>query len=343
MGGRDRDGRLTASDALVAELCRSFGLDPPAAWSDLGGSWTTNLRLDWPSRDPLVVRLHRGSTSPARLAAVQAARQAVAAAGIPTIVAIPASDGAPFVVPGNGRPAELERYVRWNQRMNTAPRLEAGFAVLGRVHDALRTSRIPAAASATDYANHLHSEQAVAATRRGAERIRGWQDAGLTQLAERGVRHIDAVAAAEEPLRSGQLSQLVHGDFWDNNVLYRDGVLAAVIDFDFMGERPRIDDLALTLYFFLLEPGRDLPTAADRAQVRRFVDAYDAGTTLPLSADERAALPLAIARQPAWSFGRWVNQLDEVGARAHLSHVAAELPVAETIMAELGPWQDALT
>jgi homoserine kinase type II len=343
MGGCDRDGRLAASDALVAELCRSFGLDPPAAWSDLGGSWTTNLRLDWPDRDPLVVRLHRGSTSPARLAAVQAARQAVATAGIPTVVAIPASDGSPFVVLGSGRPAELERYVRWNQRMNTAPRLEAGFAVLGRVHDALRTGAIPAAASTTDYANHLHSEHAVAATQRGAERIRAWQDAGLTQLAERGVRHIDAVAAAEEPLRSGQLSQLVHGDFWDNNVLYRDGVLAAVIDFDFMGERPRIDDLALTLYFFLLEPGRDLPTAADRAQVRRFVDAYDAGTTLPLSSDERAALPLAIARQPAWSFGRWVNQLDEADARAHLSHVAAELPVAETIMAELGPWQDALT
>lgn len=343
MGVRDLDSRLTASDELVAEVSRSFGLAPPDAWSDLGGSWTTNLRLDWPDREPLVVRLHRGSTSPARLAAVQAARQAVAAAGIPTVLPIPASDGSPFVVLGNRRPAELERYVRWNERMNTPPRLEAGFAVLGQVHDALRAGTIPPAARTTDYANHLHSEQAVAATRRGAERIHGWHDAGLTQLAERGVRHIDAVAAAEEPLRAGQLSQLVHGDFWDNNVLYQDGVLAAVIDFDFMGERPRIDDLALTLYFFLLEPGRDLPKAADRAQVRRFVDAYDAGTTLPLSADERAALPLAIARQPAWSFGRWVNQLDEADARAHLSDIADELPVAETIMAELGPWQDALT
>jgi Ser/Thr protein kinase RdoA (MazF antagonist) len=42
--------------------------------------------------------------------------------------------------------------------------------------------------------------------------------------------------------------QLAHGDFWDNNVLFRSGRVVSVTDFDFMGVRPRIDDLALTLY-----------------------------------------------------------------------------------------------
>jgi homoserine kinase type II len=343
MAESDPGERQPASDSLVAEVIECFGLERPAAWCDLGGGWTTNLRLDYPGEPSLVVRVHRETTSPARVGALQAARQVVAAAGIPTVVAIPAPDGSPYVVLGNGRPAELEVCVRWNERMNTVPRLEAGFAVLGRVHDALRTGPIPAAGRTVGHANHLHSEQAAAATRRGADRMRGWNDVVLTALADRVVRHVDAVDAAEEPLRDRQVRQVVHGDFWDNNVLYRDGELAAVIDFDFMAERPRIDDLALTIYFHLLEPGRDLPTAADRDQVRRFTDAYDAGTAMPLSADERAALPLAVARQPAWSVGRWVNSLAEADARAHAAHVVGELPVAQAVLAELPLWQDALT
>jgi homoserine kinase type II len=343
MADSDPGERQAASDALVAEVIESFGLEHPAAWCDLGGSWTTNLRLDYADEPSLVVRIHRGSTSAARVSALQAARKVVAKAGIPTVVAIPAPDGSPYVALGNGRLAELEACVRWNERMNTAARLEAGFSVLGRVHDALRAGPIPAAGRTVDHANHLHSEQAAAATRRGADRIRGWNDFVLTGLADRAVRHVEAVDAAEEPLRDRQVRQVVHGDFWDNNVLYLDGTLAAVIDFDFMAERPRIDDLALTVYFFLLEPGRALPTAADRGHVRRFVDAYDTGTSMPLSADERAALPLAVARQPAWSVGRWVNSLDEADARAHAAHVVGELPVAQAVLAELPLWQDALT
>jgi len=341
--GSDPDERQLGSDSLVSEVSRAFGLAEPAEWSDLGGSWTTNLRLDHPDRESVVVRIHRGSTSPARLAAMQTARDVVAAAGVPTVRHLATPDGEPFVSLGNGRLAELEPWVQWNERMNTPLLLERGFAILGRVHDALRTTPIPAAGATADYANHIHSEQAAAATRRGADRIRGWQDFILTRLADRVVRHVDAVAAAEEPLHDRQVRQIVHGDFWDNNVLFRDGELAAVIDFDFMANRPRIDDLALTIYFFLLEPGRDLPTAADRGLVRRFVDAYDHGTVLPLSQDERAALPLAIARQPAWSVGRWVNELDEADARAHVGYLVGELPVAQAVLAELPQWQDALT
>ena len=43
--------------------------------------------------------------------------------------------------------------------------------------------------------------------------------------------------------------QLVHGDFWDNNVKFSGDDVAGILDLDFMEERPRIDDLALTLYY----------------------------------------------------------------------------------------------
>lgn len=334
--------RLAADDSLVAEIADRYGLGRPAAWCDLGGSWTTNLRLELPGQEPLVARIHRAYAPPERLAAVQAARIAVADAGLPAIRPLATPGGASYVRLGNGRLAELEPFVAWNERMNTAARLESGFGVFGRLHDALRNAALPAAGRTTSAANHIHAEVALAASRRGADRIRGWGDAVLTDLADRAVRHLEAVAETEQPLLDRQLTQVVHGDFWDNNIVFRDGQLAAILDFDFMAARPRIDDLALTVYFFLLEPGRALPTATDRAQVRRLVDAYDAGTTRPLATEERAMLPLAIARQPAWSLGRWALVLDDRDAREHVNHVVGELPVAQAVLAELPAWQDAL-
>lgn len=289
-----------------------------------------------------MARVHGVYTAPDRLAAVQAARVAVADAGLPAVRPLDTPSGRSFRRLGNGRLVEVEPFVTWNERMNTAPRLEAGFGVLGRLHDALRNAAIPAAGETATAANHLHAEVAVEASRRGADRIRGWGDGVLTGLADRAVRHLEAVAEAEAPLLDRQLTQLVHGDFWDNNIVFRDGRLAAILDFDFLASRHRIDDLALTVYFFLLEPGRALPTAADRAQVRRFVDAYDAGTTMPLAPEERAMLPLAIARQPAWSLGHWALVLDDQDARQHVNHVVGELPVAQAVLAELPAWQEAL-
>ena len=335
------DSRARGSDSLVAEIADRYALDRPAAWRDLGGSWTTNLLLECPAAS-LVARVYQGHLSPARLTAVQAARSAVAGAGIPALRPIPARDGRTVVELGSGRLAELEAYVPWNERMNTVSLLGNGFAVLARVHDVLRGSSLPPEARTVHYANHVSSADAAAATRRGAERIHGWRDVTLSEFAAQVVAHVDAVVAAEEPLREQQVCQVVHGDFWDNNVLFVDGRLVAVLDFDFMAERPRIDDLALAAWFFFLEPGTGLPGAAQREQLRRFVDAYDAAAAVPLSDEERAALPLAIARQPAWSVGRWVVELDEADAVHHAGAAAGELPVAQAILAELPLWQAAL-
>jgi Ser/Thr protein kinase RdoA (MazF antagonist) len=60
---------------------------------------------------------------------------------------------------------------------------------------------------------------------------------GAEELAE-------LVGQAEAGLVARLPRQLVHGDFWDNNVLFRHGRPVLVCDFDFMGERARIDDLA---------------------------------------------------------------------------------------------------
>lgn len=321
-------------DLVSAEYELSAG-----GWRRLTSGWTTNFYVE----PGFVVRLHPADTSAARLTAMQEARRAVRRAGIPAVPPLSTSDGRTFVALPDGQLAEVEEYVAWDGRMNTVARLQTGFALLARTHDALRTAALPDAAATALRANHIAATDAAAATHRGADRIRSWGDPALSAYADAVTAHIDAVSAAEAPLLADLPTQIVHGDFWDDNVLFRGAEPAVLLDFDFMAKRPRIDDLALTAFFYLLEPGKGLPGVAERRQLRRFVDAYDAAASTPLSPVERSALPLAIARQPAWSVGRWVVDLPEVDAIDHARSVVAELPVAQAILAELETWRAALS
>ena len=150
------------------------------------------------------------------------------------------------------------------------------------------------------------------------------------------------VTQAEAGLVAGLPRQLVHGDFWDNNVGFRHGRPVLLADFDFMGERARIDDLALTLHCARCDLDVGGGPVEERARLGRLVASYDAALDLPLSAGERAALPLAMARQPLSSIGGWVARLDDqVAARRHAAGVAPELAAARQLMTELGRWQDA--
>jgi homoserine kinase type II len=173
--------------------------------------------------------------------------------------------------------------------------------------------------------------------------MRRWGDARWASLADDVQRHCEDVVGREERLRHDQVRQLVHGDFWDDNVVFRGGRLAGLLDFDFLGERDRVEELALTLWFYLLEPGNGSPDEQELHQVRSLLDAYDDTSVLPLTAAERERLPLAVARQPAWIAGSWIPVLDEARTRAQAADLATRLPTAATLLADLAAWTSALT
>jgi Ser/Thr protein kinase RdoA (MazF antagonist) len=341
-GGGLRGLRPTPSQALLATVRRAYGIDDWDDLIDIGGSSSLNLCVG-SGAERWVVRVYRKSMSDERLGAVHAVRRALAAAGLPCAEPVATRDGQSWLV-FEGHLVEVERYVEHDAVMDTWERLAIGLPVLGRIHTVLRDLVAGDAGREALFANHIAAADVLDYTARGTRRIRAWGPTTREmQLAADADELARLVAYGEGPLLGQLPPQLVHGDFWDNNVLFRDGRVVAVVDFDFMGARPRIDDLALTLYFTCLAFYEEAVSDGQLRQLRRLLDAYDMGTDIPLTSSERAALPLAIARQPLWSIGGWVASLDdEATARRHAAGTSAEVVWALRLIREMGRWQDAL-
>jgi Ser/Thr protein kinase RdoA (MazF antagonist) len=335
--------RARPGPGLLQALRDHWGLGRSFEAVDLGGSSSLNLLVgDTDGR--YVVRVHRPHVTPERLGAIHRARQVLLAGGVPCAPLVPTLQGEPWISL-QGRLVEVEAYVDHDAVMDSWERLEVGMALLAQTHNLLRQVEVGEAGRRPRFANHLEPADVAASVRRGTQRIRAWRPTAVERsLAAVAEELADLVTKAEAGLVSRLPRQLVHGDFWDNNVLFRHGRPVLLADFDFMGERARVDDLALTLHCARSDLSAVGGPTEDRARLRRLVAGYDAGLEVPLVAVERAALPVAMARQPLSSIGGWVARLDdEAAARRHAASVGPELAAALRIMTDLERWRDAFT
>lgn len=335
--------RATPSPELLEAVCDAYGLGSVDGVVDLGGSSCLNV-LVRDGRRRYVVRVYRPYVTAARLDDLQRARRELAAGGVPCSDLVPTQDGQPWIGL-NGRLVEVERYIEHDDAgMASWERLETALPMLGHIHTILQGIATGPDGKRPVFANHIESYVVLARTYRGTQRIRGWASSSAElHLARTAEELAHLVATAEQDLRVSSLPrQLVHGDFWDNNVFFRSGRVVHITDFDFMGERARIDDLALTLYFTSLKYAQNPVSDDHLVRLGRLVDAYDSGLADHLSSAERAALPLALARQPLWSIGGWVALLDdEPSARRHATGASWALDWALEIARQPDRWQTA--
>jgi homoserine kinase type II len=118
------------------------------------------------------------------------------------------------------------------------------------------------------------------------------------------------------------------------------GKLVAVADLDFMGNRPRIDDLALTLYVTGEEMQLAHAAAAEEriATLRPLMRAYAAALSTP----ERSGVAgLAMGAGPAAAIrvGKWVRKLpSEEQAKEHARATGGAVRRATTVAAEANRW-----
>lgn len=307
---------------------------------DLGGSSNLNL-LVTDAGERFVVRIYRPWVTATRLADIQRARRALQAGGVPSAALVETCEGDGWVRVG-GRLVEVERYVAHDGHMDSWERLAAGLPWLGRVHSLLKPLPVSAEGKQAPAANHVESCDALAWTRRGTAYVRGWNPSTAEQrLADDADELAALVTTAEKDLIPHLPRQLVHGDFWDNNVFFRDGRLVLVTDLDFMGERARIDDLALTLYYTNSTFAEDQVSADRLRRLRALVDAYDSGLDEALSHAERAALPLALARTPLCFIGMIASVDSQEEARTLAAEMTSDVAWALAIAHDPSRWQEA--
>ena len=341
-GGGLRGLRADVSAELLQALERSYAIAPSTAPLDLGGSSNLNLLIVEDGRK-WVARVYRPSVSSARLGDIQQARRRLAERGFPCAVPIAASDGTDWTIVGD-RLLEVEDYVEHDGHMDTWDRLETGLQVLRRMHAVLESLSASTDGRAPRFVNYIAPEDVVEATARGTARIRSWSPISEeARLADAADELAVAVGEAQQAVEYASLpQQLVHGDFWDDNVLFCNGRIVLIQDFDHMGERARIEDVALTLHYMSSEPAGDVDVGRRIQLLRRMLDAYESALEPRLSATERAALPVALARQPLWSVGVWIADVDHEGAaRAHAADMNAAVEFALEIMRSLPRWQEA--
>lgn len=216
-----------------------------------------------------------------------------------------------------------------------------GLPLLGRIHTILKEVQCSTDGKNPPFANYIEPEKVLEMTLQGTQRIRSWNSpTDIMRLSDAAEELAFLVSKHEHDLITRLPRQMVHGDYWHNNVFFRNDRIVLINDFDFMGERARIDDLALILYFFSCS---DKPVTGDLlGRLRSLVDAYDAGLDEHLSATERLAIPLAMARQPLWSIGGWILSLDdERAAKRHATGMPLDIDWALRIMYDLDRWQAA--
>jgi Ser/Thr protein kinase RdoA (MazF antagonist) len=341
-GGGLRGWRAVPSDSLLTLLSQKYALEISDGWADLGGSSNLNLLMRRGAR-AYVARVYRPCISVSRLADIQLARRRIAEIGIPCPQPIPTFDGDLWTFV-DSRLVEVEEYVERDADMDTWERVEAGLPILARIHTALEPLKVSSESRAPRFVNHIQPEEALEATAFGAARIRSWiESANFKRLADSAEELARLVDDGEQELTRTLPRQLVHGDFWDNNVFFRDGQMVLVNDFDHMGERARIDDLALTLYFTHLKFPMEEGLERRMRRLCALVDAYESGLASHLTRKERASLPLAIARQPLWSIGGWIATLDDdVAARSHADGMHAAIEFGLSLVRDLPRWQRAL-
>ena len=249
--------------------------------------WWFNLVLRVAADGETYVLRRYGITPPDEILWELALLRHLHAGGFPTIAPLARPDGAPYGLFA-GKPAILYPYIPGHSgceaSLDRAAAMTQTAATVGRLHRLTEglTLPHPRVQSGSD-SQRLLDGFGAAVARRGVAPDEPAL-AGLVAAAAAGREfgaRLAAVAAA-----GGLPAGVVHHDAHCANVLFRDGRLVALIDFDDACPGPLVADAAVLLGSWAIDPQTD---ALVPEHARRLLDAYESQRRL--SEAERDVLP----------------------------------------------------
>jgi Ser/Thr protein kinase RdoA (MazF antagonist) len=300
-------GRPAPTDYLVEQLAGLWGLPPVSTWRDLGGTYNLNLLVEWDGGCQ-VFRAYRPWVLGTRLGLVQQIRTELSDT-VPCPTPIASVSGSTYELV-SGHPVEAEEFVKHDRSNGSLP--DAAFTTLACLQD--RSAKWSAA---------LLRWPPMVANRPETPLLADWVTelaahvpTGELSAARELVRRIDSAERRTAPLPRA----VVHGDFTGPNVVFRDGALVAVLDFDLIGVAERAWDLAVALFWS--------PTGS--TGIDAAVAAFERGPADPLTHAEVAALPRLMAKYGAALCLQSALTPDPVASfRESQSHLATALDLLD--------------
>lgn len=282
--------RPRLGDPVVDGLVRSVGVDPASA-VDLGGTMSLNVHVP---DESAVLRVHAPFASRSRLLALQQLRRRLASRGLVV--------GAPMDLHGRelrrAGPylAELERHIAHEKPSPTWPSYVWMYEAMGRLHR--HTADVPVRLPRPQVSTY-GPPSSLRTWLRVTEAAVG-QDPEARSLVERTralVRRLEArwIPATRLPRR------VIHGDVRLGNVATTVDGDAAYFDFGFAADRPRIHELAYSLFWIVLRPDdRGRAETFAWADLPDLLAAYERGAAERLHEVERVALVPFLAAVPLY-------------------------------------------
>jgi Ser/Thr protein kinase RdoA (MazF antagonist) len=278
--------RPSLDDRAVQAVLERLGVS--SAPADLGGTMSLNLHLE---ELDLVLRVHGRFEQERRIRALRDLRRRLHAQGLTVGVPVPLFGDEVTLV--DGRVAETETFVEAEKPAPTWDSYLWMYEAMGQLHTAIDQG-----------AAGLELPVPEVATYASPAELKVWMTGTLPAVSHdedaAGVaaQVMDMIGALERQwVPPEQLpEQLVHGDLRLGNVV-RTATDPAYFDFGFAARRPRIHDLAYSLFWIILKPddsGRSDTFDWDRAT--ELLGAYeDAASTIISQLERRALAPLLAA------------------------------------------------
>jgi homoserine kinase type II len=249
----------------------------------------------------LLKRRAPGRDDPYRVAFSHSLQLHLAETGFPVPSLVGTRNDHNSLVQHHGRIYELFDYVR-GRRYDRSPASTARVgAALGRLHRLLDGFSSPyepprGTYHAADGAEALFDQvvSAVTVAEPGAERAPLERTVSYLRQA-----YVDAAQRVKEAGYESWPRTVLHGDWHPGNVLFRDGEVVAVLDFDSARIEPRMADVAngaLQFSLTMTDPDDPLrwPERLDVERMRAFLRGCDSAAGEPIRGVERQAIPWLI-------------------------------------------------
>jgi Ser/Thr protein kinase RdoA (MazF antagonist) len=289
-----------AVSALIARVARGAG------WTDIGGEFNLNVRID--AEPPLVLRVHRPWARRGRVAGLRCLRERLQVTQVRVARPVPISGRNLLRVAD--RWAETEEFIDHVRPPAGEDSYIRLFEELGRFHTALKAVWEPAPPEPLDDHRTLGQlRYSIGFTRRR-----------LGPRSEPAVRRMRQLTGELSKLRKGLELPCapIHGDYKLGNAGELSDGSWATFDLDFARVRERLYDIASSLNHVARIGPDGVGRSVELLEPRRLLDAYEGTAPEPLTTDEHRWLPGALALVPL----HWAATTGLVGGDIHQAESA---------------------